>query len=179
MPVLTLDDDHWRHTSQYKPLWHVLKTNKESVSDKTAFDSTSFVGPLFFLLDISHYTTMAASIRYTFIIHYTLPPTLNHNRHEFYETDEAVSISIFDRGADPSKVSIKFDPRRVRSLSTHPIISHLTPHFLSSPTSTVTTLSFWNPWKARSIPPTAPLLLVKSKSKFVWQKWVMVDGVVL
>jgi len=34
-------------------------------------------------------------------------------RHEFYETDEKVTISIFDRGADPAQVSIKFDPRKL------------------------------------------------------------------
>ncbi|PPQ80846.1 hypothetical protein CVT25_001971 [Psilocybe cyanescens] len=33
-------------------------------------------------------------------------------RHEFYETDEKVTLSIFDRGADPAQVSIKFEPRK-------------------------------------------------------------------
>ncbi|KAJ7092703.1 SGS-domain-containing protein [Mycena epipterygia] len=33
-------------------------------------------------------------------------------RHEFYETDEKVTISIFDRGADPAGVSVKFEPRK-------------------------------------------------------------------
>jgi len=33
-------------------------------------------------------------------------------RHEFYETDEKVTLSIFDRGADPKLVSIKFEPRK-------------------------------------------------------------------
>jgi len=32
-------------------------------------------------------------------------------RHEFYETDERLTLSIFDKGADPAQVSIKFQPR--------------------------------------------------------------------
>ena len=35
-------------------------------------------------------------------------------RHEFYETDEKVTISVFDKGADPAKVEVKFEPRKVR-----------------------------------------------------------------
>jgi len=34
-------------------------------------------------------------------------------RHEFYETDEKVTISVFDKGANPDEVAIKFDPRRL------------------------------------------------------------------
>ncbi|KAF9076262.1 SGS-domain-containing protein [Rhodocollybia butyracea] len=34
-------------------------------------------------------------------------------RHEYYESDERTTVSIFDRGADPAKVSIKFEPRKV------------------------------------------------------------------
>ncbi|KAJ7492641.1 SGS domain-containing protein [Mycena latifolia] len=34
-------------------------------------------------------------------------------RHEFYETDERVTISIFDRGADPAGVTVKFEPRKL------------------------------------------------------------------
>ncbi|PFH54455.1 hypothetical protein AMATHDRAFT_134067, partial [Amanita thiersii Skay4041] len=34
-------------------------------------------------------------------------------RHEFYETDEKVTISVFDRGADPAQVSINFEPRKI------------------------------------------------------------------
>ncbi|EAU93134.1 Sgt1 [Coprinopsis cinerea okayama7 len=33
-------------------------------------------------------------------------------RHEFYESDERLTLSIFDRGADPSQVSITFEPRK-------------------------------------------------------------------
>ncbi|KAA1471515.1 SGS-domain-containing protein [Dentipellis sp. KUC8613] len=32
-------------------------------------------------------------------------------RHEFYETDEKLTLTIFDRGADPAQVSVKFEPR--------------------------------------------------------------------
>ncbi|TCD71560.1 hypothetical protein EIP91_008941 [Steccherinum ochraceum] len=32
-------------------------------------------------------------------------------RHEFYETDDKLTLSIFDKGADPAKVSIEFGPR--------------------------------------------------------------------
>ena len=38
------------------------------------------------------------------------------SRHEFYETDEKITISIFDRGADPAELSIQFHPRKVFSL---------------------------------------------------------------
>ncbi|KAJ7786282.1 SGS-domain-containing protein [Mycena metata] len=34
-------------------------------------------------------------------------------RHEFYETDEKLTLSIFDRGADPGAVNIKFEPRKL------------------------------------------------------------------
>ncbi|KAF9453841.1 SGS-domain-containing protein [Macrolepiota fuliginosa MF-IS2] len=34
-------------------------------------------------------------------------------RHEFYETDEKVIISIFDRGADPAQVKVAFQPREL------------------------------------------------------------------
>jgi len=34
-------------------------------------------------------------------------------RHEYYENDERTTVSIFDRGADPEKVSIQFEPRKV------------------------------------------------------------------
>ncbi|KAJ3720004.1 SGS domain-containing protein [Lentinula raphanica] len=34
-------------------------------------------------------------------------------RHEYYENDERTTISIFDRGADPEQVSLKFEPRKV------------------------------------------------------------------
>ncbi|RDB29502.1 Protein SGT1 A [Hypsizygus marmoreus] len=33
-------------------------------------------------------------------------------RHEFYETDDKLTLSIFDRGADPAQVSIAFLPRK-------------------------------------------------------------------
>ncbi|EMD42082.1 hypothetical protein CERSUDRAFT_110631 [Gelatoporia subvermispora B] len=32
-------------------------------------------------------------------------------RHEFYETDEKLTLSVFDKGADPEQVSVKFEPR--------------------------------------------------------------------
>lgn len=44
------------------------------------------------------------------------------SRHEFYETDDKVTLSIFDKGADPTQVSVKFDLRKVcinSSLSFH------------------------------------------------------------
>ncbi|CAL1695733.1 unnamed protein product [Somion occarium] len=34
-------------------------------------------------------------------------------RYEFYETDAKLTLSVFDKGADPEKVSIKFGPRSV------------------------------------------------------------------
>ena len=33
--------------------------------------------------------------------------------HEFYESDDRLTISIFDKGADPAQVSVKFEPRSV------------------------------------------------------------------
>ncbi|KAL4243495.1 Protein Sgt1-like protein [Abortiporus biennis] len=32
-------------------------------------------------------------------------------RHEFYETEEKLTLSVFDKGADPEKVLLKFGPR--------------------------------------------------------------------
>ncbi|KIM85170.1 hypothetical protein PILCRDRAFT_817158 [Piloderma croceum F 1598] len=34
-------------------------------------------------------------------------------RHEFYETDDKVTISVFDKGADPAEVEVKFEPRKL------------------------------------------------------------------
>ncbi|KAN0100595.1 SGS domain containing protein [Tylopilus felleus] len=34
-------------------------------------------------------------------------------RHEFYETDEKLILSVFDRGADPEAVSVEFEPRKL------------------------------------------------------------------
>ncbi|EIN13778.1 SGS-domain-containing protein [Punctularia strigosozonata HHB-11173 SS5] len=34
-------------------------------------------------------------------------------RHEFYESDERLTLSIFDKGADPDKVQVAFEPRKV------------------------------------------------------------------
>ncbi|KAJ7597014.1 SGS-domain-containing protein [Mycena floridula] len=33
-------------------------------------------------------------------------------RHEFYETDEKITISVFDRGADPADVKVEFHDRK-------------------------------------------------------------------
>ena len=42
-----------------------------------------------------------------------LPTDLTLPSHEFYETDERLTLSIFDKGADPAQVSIQFEPRKV------------------------------------------------------------------
>ncbi|KAI9572987.1 SGS domain-containing protein [Boletus coccyginus] len=34
-------------------------------------------------------------------------------RHEFYETDERLTLSVFDRGADPEAVSVQFEPQKL------------------------------------------------------------------
>ncbi|KAH8100690.1 SGS-domain-containing protein [Cristinia sonorae] len=34
-------------------------------------------------------------------------------RHEFYETDDKLTLSIFDKGADPEKVTVEFGPRKL------------------------------------------------------------------
>jgi hypothetical protein len=39
-----------------------------------------------------------------------------HTRHEFYETDEKLTLTVFDRGADPAIVNVKLQPRSVRSI---------------------------------------------------------------
>ncbi|RPD62893.1 SGS-domain-containing protein [Lentinus tigrinus ALCF2SS1-6] len=33
-------------------------------------------------------------------------------RHEFYETDDKLTLSIFDKGADPEQVKVSFEPRK-------------------------------------------------------------------
>jgi len=54
-------------------------------------------------------------------------------RHEFYETDEKLTISIFDRGADPAQASVKFEPRQIsyangeKSLSLQPLAGQIDP----------------------------------------------------
>lgn len=44
-------------------------------------------------------------------------------RHEFYETDEVLTLSIFDRGADPTQVNVNFEDRRVHFCSFDPSMS--------------------------------------------------------
>ena len=39
-------------------------------------------------------------------------------RYEFYETDDKITLSIFDKGVDPADVQIKLEPRAV-SISPH------------------------------------------------------------
>ncbi|KIL70853.1 hypothetical protein M378DRAFT_495036 [Amanita muscaria Koide BX008] len=34
-------------------------------------------------------------------------------RYEYYETEEKLTVSVFDKGADPALVSINFEPRKV------------------------------------------------------------------
>lgn len=34
-------------------------------------------------------------------------------RHEFYETDEKLILTLFDRGADPAQVNVTFEPRSI------------------------------------------------------------------
>jgi hypothetical protein len=44
----------------------------------------------------------------------TLDADMAALRHEFYETDERLTLSIFDKGADPAQVSVVIEPRKVR-----------------------------------------------------------------
>ncbi|TFY80945.1 hypothetical protein EWM64_g3066 [Hericium alpestre] len=44
-------------------------------------------------------------------------------RHEFYETDERLIVSVFDRGADTAQVSVSFEPRKVSLLACLPTIA--------------------------------------------------------
>ncbi|KAI9444779.1 SGS-domain-containing protein, partial [Lactarius indigo] len=54
-------------------------------------------------------------------------------RHEFYETDEKLILTVFDRGADPAQVNVKFEPRSVlyengdKSLHVHPLKGQIDP----------------------------------------------------
>ena len=43
------------------------------------------------------------------------PADSGTSRHEFYETDESLTLSIFDKGADPEQVKVSFEPRKVRT----------------------------------------------------------------
>ena len=45
------------------------------------------------------------------------PGTLTavRHRHEFYETEDKLTLSIFDKGADPEQVKVSFEPRKVKS----------------------------------------------------------------
>jgi len=37
----------------------------------------------------------------------------HRTRHEFYETDERLILTVFDRGADPAHINVDFQPRRI------------------------------------------------------------------
>ncbi|KAG6336677.1 hypothetical protein ID866_2424 [Astraeus odoratus] len=62
--------------------------------------------------------------------HVTFP---GKSAHEFYETDERLTLSIFDRGADAEQVSVKFEPRKLmyqngdKSLILHPLKGQIDP----------------------------------------------------
>ena len=42
-----------------------------------------------------------------------VPADSGTSRHEFYETDENLTLSIFDKGADLEQVKVSFEPRKV------------------------------------------------------------------
>ena len=46
--------------------------------------------------------------------------TAGRDRHEFYETDEKLTLSVFDKGADPAQVSVQFGDRSVGNISCLP-----------------------------------------------------------
>ncbi|KAJ7293556.1 SGS domain-containing protein [Mycena rebaudengoi] len=54
-------------------------------------------------------------------------------RHEFYETDERLTLSIFDRGANADEVKVQFDPRKLsytngeKSLVLEPLKGQINP----------------------------------------------------
>jgi len=54
-------------------------------------------------------------------------------RHEFYETDEKLILTIFDRGADPAQVNVKFEARSIlyengdKNLQLHPLKGQIDP----------------------------------------------------
>lgn len=56
-----------------------------------------------------------------------LSPIAATPRHEFYETEDKLTLSIFDKGADPEQVKIAFEPRKVSYMhSTSPQQAPLT-----------------------------------------------------
>ncbi|KAF5384854.1 hypothetical protein D9615_001505 [Tricholomella constricta] len=56
---------------------------------------------------------MSSSRRDPHVSNSSSQSTMAALRHEFYETDQVVTISIFDRGADPADVSVNFAPRKL------------------------------------------------------------------
>ncbi|KAF8274069.1 SGS-domain-containing protein [Lactarius quietus] len=54
-------------------------------------------------------------------------------RHEFYETDEKLILTIFDRGADAAQVNVKFEPRSItyengdKNMHFHPLKGQIDP----------------------------------------------------
>ena len=44
-----------------------------------------------------------------------LSPIAATPRHEFYETEDKLTLAIFDKGADPEQVKVSFEPRKVKS----------------------------------------------------------------
>lgn len=100
-------------TSQAKHPFYTWQLTR--MCSKVQTNTPHFVGPPFskpLKADFNHYDSQSQVVSAN-IPSYIYPPILHSNRHEFYETDEKVTISIFDRGADPAKVSIKFDARKV------------------------------------------------------------------
>jgi hypothetical protein len=58
-------------------------------------------------------SVMATTVRSVFIhLFYVFLPK-SCTRHEFYETDDKLTVTVFDRGADPAHVNVEFQPRGV------------------------------------------------------------------
>ena len=105
-----------------------------------------------------------ASLRYPLYNAPLVIPTELESRHDYYETDEKVTLSIFDRGADPAQLSVVFEPRKVF----HPLLAS-TPARSPGPCSLLTHTAikplYLNHSRARLIPMQVILQWVKPRSR--------------
>lgn len=92
-----------------------------------------------------------ATLRYEFTAFVNAGSNFVVIRHEFYETDERVTLSVFDKSADPAQVVVNFEPRKVGDLIR--IVAH--PYAndgFSSRIKTGTKNSPWNRSRVKSTP---------------------------
>ena len=90
-------------------------------------------------------------------------PSSHHTRHEFYETDERLTLTVFDRGADPAHVNVKFQSRRVCTKRVHSYINNPNNHSNRFSTKMAKNILEFQPLKGQIDPEKSSYVVGKVK----------------